>query len=234
MKERFELKIINLVSFIFLLVASFIFNRTNMFMTSTNTPLFMPAPYAFGIWGLIYLLLFIWVAGQFFARPSREVIYEKIGYWFAISMVFTGLTILVPVRWSALFIVKALIATIILYQIIDREDTRPVLFRVPISFLLAWLSVATIVNISLVLKDFGVTQIAGLGEVAWTIILLVLGTLLASYFTFKKKDIIYSLVFIWGYIGIAVQNKAIQLIVIAAVIGVVILVGAILYTLFKK
>ncbi|MHC1748655.1 MAG: hypothetical protein AB9856_09775 [Cellulosilyticaceae bacterium] len=225
------LKWINVVAFIFLLAASFVFSRGNMFQTG-NSPLFLPAPYTFSIWLLIYVLLGIWVLLPFF-RPAQSD-YEAVGYWFAITLLLAGMSILVPVNFSAFFIVGALISAIIVYVRI-RDDSKSTSFsKLTFSLLLGWLSVATIANISVVLKNLGITQILGLGEVAWTIIMLGIGAALAIIVAIKEEDNIYPLVFVWGFIGIAVQNKAIPAVVRMALLVSFILLIAVAYNWYSK
>ncbi len=205
-----NLKWLNLVSFVFLLVASAVFARQgSMFNDGSVMTLFMPAPYAFSIWFLIYILLGIWVLGGFTQAPKVEAMYQDVGYWFALTMVFTGLTILLPLEWTVFAIVVALITALITYTKVDQSDVA-VWYRVPFSFLTGWLSVATIVNVSLVLKSQGVTELLGIGEVGWAIIMLAVGTIIAILFAVMKSDSIYPLVFIWGYIAIAVQNSDVE------------------------
>ncbi|MEG1254619.1 hypothetical protein [Clostridium sp.] len=233
MKNKQVLSIINLLGFIFLLMASFVFARTgNMFNTNEIMPIFMPAPYAFSIWILIYILLGIWVIKGFFANTDEEVMYEDVGYWFVVCMIFTGLTILVPTKISPIFIIIALVTALVIYTIISKSYVSK-LFKVPFSFLTAWLSVATIVNISLVLKMMGITEIFGIGEVGWAIIMLVIGTLIAILFTITQMDNIYALVFIWGYVAIAIHNKVIQSVVRTSIIMCVILAITIGYNLYR-
>lgn len=208
MNEKRGIAVINTLGFLFLLASSFIFAMNgNMFNTQEIMPIFMPAPYAFSIWFLIYACLGVWVGKGFFASADQMEMYQDIGYWFFVCMILTGLTILVPINISPIFIISALITALVIYKKIDSNEEISKLFRVPFSLLTGWLSVATIVNISLVLKMNGVTELLGIGEMAWAIILLAVGTVIAILFTIKNEDNLYPLVFIWGYIAIAVQNQ---------------------------
>ncbi|MEG0307509.1 MAG: hypothetical protein RR636_06165 [Clostridium sp.] len=234
MKNKQPLFIINLLSFIFLLMSSFIFAKSgSMFNTNEVMALFMPAPYAFRIWILIYALLGTWVIKEFFANAIEEDMYESVGYWFAACMVLTGLTILVPIKLSPIFIIGALITALIIYKIIS-ESGLSKYFNVPFSFLTAWLSVATIANISLVLKIMGVTKIFGIGEVGWAIILIIVGSVIAILFSVINQDNIFPLVFIWGYVAIAVEQKEMKVIGIVAVVMSTILLITIIYNVYRK
>ena len=75
----------------------------------------------------------------------------------------------------------------------------------------------------------GVTNILGINQVGWTNTLLVVGCILAILFTIIRNDIVYPLVFIWGYIAIAVQNKDINSIIYTASATCVIIIIGIIY-----
>lgn len=234
MNKKNIFSLINVISFLFLLVASFLFARSsNMFNTSEVMPLFMPAPYAFSIWLFIYVLLALWTIWGFFATGNTAKMYEKIGLWFAATMIFSGFTILVPIEWATLFIICALISSLIVYFKIRGSDVSRI-FSIPFSFLTAWLSIATIVTISLLLKTLGITQILGFDEITWTIFLLAFGTIIAILFTLSNQDLIYPLVFIWGYIAIAIQNNTIPAIVRMSLFMCILLIFTIIYTLYLK
>jgi FtsH-binding integral membrane protein len=46
----------------------------------------------------------------------------------------------------------------------------------------------------------------GLSNVTWTIIMLIIATLLAIWFNLANRDCVYPLVFVWAFIGIGVKN----------------------------
>ena len=88
MNEKRGIAVINTLGFIFLLMSSFIFARNgNMFNTQEIMPIFMPAPYAFSIWFLIYLCLGIWVGKGFFPSVDQMQMYQETGYWFFACMI---------------------------------------------------------------------------------------------------------------------------------------------------
>lgn len=206
MKNKKLLSSINLVGFAFLMYASYLFRTNQSAFKQKVIPIFNPAPYAFSIWGLIYLLIFIWIISGYFAKYDVEAMYRKVGLWFIACMVLNGAAILVPTNFSPFIIIAALITSLAIYNIIDNRNVS-IKYRIPFSMLCGWLSVATIVDISEGLKSIGFTEILGIGEIGWANILLVVGCLIAILFTILKNDILYPLVFIWGYIAIAIENQ---------------------------
>lgn len=172
--------------------------------------LFTPAGYVFGIWGLIYILLFIWTIRQFPASRRDLPVYEKATPLYLLS---SALNIAWILLWHyeffllTVFVMIGLLLTLIrLYHVIKNEK-HSVWDLLPFSVYLGWISVATIANISYYLKDIGWNGF-GLSDVAWTLIMLVVATTLAIYFQHKHDDRIYPLVFIWAFIGIGVKNAA--------------------------
>lgn len=172
--------------------------------------LFTPAGYVFGIWGLIYFLLFIWTIMQFPASKRNLPVYEKATPLYLLS---SALNIAWILLWHyeffllTVFVMIGLLLTLIrLYHLIKNED-HSLWDLLPFSVYLGWISVATIANISYYLKYIGWNGF-GLSNVAWALIMLVAATTLAIYFHRKNEDHIYPLVFVWALIGIGVKNAA--------------------------
>lgn len=212
MRNEKVISTINLIGFAFLMYASYLFRTNQSAFDKDLDPLFNPAPYSFAIWMVIYLALAIWIIKGFFAKDKIKEMYLKISLWFVACMILNGVTVLLPTTFSVIMIIGALITSLVIYNIVDKFNIAK-RYRIPFSLLSGWLSVATIVNISKFLRNMGVTNILGINQVGWTNTLLVVGCILAILFTIIRNDIVYPLVFIWGYIAIAVQNKDINSII---------------------
>jgi hypothetical protein len=212
MRNEKVISTINLIGFAFLMYASYLFRSNQSAFNKDLDPLFNPAPYSFGIWIVIYIALIIWIIKGFFAKDKIKEMYLKISLWFVACMILNGVTVLLPTTFSVIMIIGALITSLVIYNIVDKFNIAK-RYRIPFSLLSGWLSVATIVNISKFLRNMGVTNILGINQVGWTNTLLVVGCILAILFTIIRNDIVYPLVFIWGYIAIAVQNKDINSII---------------------
>ncbi|OKL36159.1 hypothetical protein BLL40_12030 [Domibacillus mangrovi] len=167
--------------------------------------LFTPANYVFSIWGLIYLLLAVWVI-RGFNKENR--VYRITHIPFLTSCLFNIAWIFL---WhyeyfasSVVVITLLLLSLIVLYARIEREHFS-LWDRLPFSIYLGWISVAVIANISYTLTYYGWNGF-GISDVAWTVVLLVIATTLAIIFRFAHHDRFYPLVFVWALFGIAVQN----------------------------
>lgn len=234
MSNRKSTNILNLLSFTFLIYASFIFRQRDNFLTAEKIDIFFrPAPFAFSIWFVIYISLIIWIVKGFLATPKESVLYKDVGLWFSITMIFTGLSVLVSVKISFIFSIIATFSSLIVYMVND-ESSLSKFYKVPFSLLTAWLSVATIVNISLFLKSLGFTSFLFISEMGITILVLILSTFIAMSFTLAKSDIIFSLVFIWAYIGIIFENPSSTFLIRSIFLMCVVLLSTIIFTLTTK
>ncbi|MFP7494449.1 tryptophan-rich sensory protein [Terribacillus saccharophilus] len=171
--------------------------------------LFQPAGYAFSIWGVIYIFALIWVIRLFFRSTREKEWYGKAAGAFIASCIFN-------IAWlfsfhyelfslSIIPMVALLVSLIILYQAISVSPDRRKFDLFPFSIYIGWVSVATILNVGILFVSLGVDNIDGWllsGEV-WTIILLIIGAILAIGFMHVFRDSIYPLVFIWAYVAIA-------------------------------
>ncbi|KUP24516.1 tryptophan-rich sensory protein [Paenibacillus sp. DMB5] len=173
-----------------------------------------PAGYAFSIWSLIYLLLAGFVIYQFRSDSGSRDSVQSIGIWFILTCIFNMSWLIL---WHYLYIelslaamVLLLISLIVVYRKTRRID-RPTtgerwLIRLPFSIYLAWISVATLVNVSVVLKknDWGGF---GLDGTVWAVIMLIVGALLAILVSYPYRDSIFPLVFVWAFIAIALEQR---------------------------
>lgn len=178
-----------------------------------------PAPYTFSIWGLIYLLLLLFAIYQL--SPRRQSLVERIGYLFMISCLFNVGWILLwhylysQVWLSLIAMIGLLLSLIFIFHNIRIErnpsKSEQWLARLPFNVYLGWISVATIVNVSVVLYDLEWNGF-GLSDVTWTVIMLCVGSILAWLVGVPYRTPVFMLVFVWAYVGIAVANRDINLI----------------------
>jgi hypothetical protein len=181
--------------------------------------LFVPAPFVFSIWGVIYLLILGYVLYQFgLFRKKGEVVnaplLRKTGIDFIVTCVLNaawlfawhyGLLIL-----SFGIIVLYLLTLISLEIMIAKEPlTRreSLLIRLPFSVNFGWLSVATIANATALLVGLGFGGL-GITEAVWTIIILAVGAVIAIATALRFRDAAYLAVFLWAYTGILLNHTS--------------------------
>ncbi len=170
-------------------------------------------------------------------KSSRQKVAGKVGYLFIINA-------LLNISWIfafhyerfilSLFIIMALLCvTFIIYKRLD-DPSLSRLWQIPFSVYLPWVSIATLLNIGIVLKTFNVPFYVNY-EMQWTTGLLIVLTLSAIWFSIKMNDLIYPLVFIWAFIGVAVKRAGeYPSITLTAWVMAGVLVIYVVYMMIKK
>jgi len=202
---------------------------------------FVPAGYAFSIWGLIYAGLIAFAVYQALPTQRENARLRRVGYLFALSCVanITWLFLwhyeLFLLTLVAMLALLLLLIAIYLRLDIGRAQVGGVerwLVDVPFSVYLGWITVATIANVTVVL-DYLDWNGWGISPQAWTVIMLFVGLVIATAMSLTRGDVAYSLVLIWAYAGIAVKHQdtpvvAITAWVTAALIGLMLMIGVLL------
>ena len=179
--------------------------------------LFAPAGITFAIWGLIYAALGLFVIYQlgFLSKGNNQYleIVSDIGPSFAIA---SAANISWIFAWhyerfliSVLIMLVLLLSLIDIYNKINQQEADTTLEKVsvrwPFSIYLSWISVATIANITTFLVSINWDGF-GIPEAIWTIIVILVATLITLKFVFYKRDIPYALVTVWALLGILIKH----------------------------
>jgi hypothetical protein len=194
--------------------------------------LFTPASYAFSIWAVIYLLLAIWLFG-FMRNISivEHALFNRRAILFVISCLFNIAWILLWhfgfFEWTIVVIAALLVTLLTIYFTYSKKDNH-FYGRTPIAVYLGWIFVSTIENISYVLTLHGWSG-WGLSDPLWTVIYLTFATAIALHFLYHYADLAFSAVFIWAFIGIAVENGGDELFVSVAALFLAASIGAFIF-----
>lgn len=237
MNRAKKLGIVYIITFVIMIFLNY-WSATNVGdVANANQPLIQPAGFTFSIWGLIYILLFIWIIKAFFAKDRS--IYENVSYWPALNFLLNGCWILAftaqALLTSVVIIFALLITLIIIYSRIN--DTAHTFFdKLPFSIYIGWVSAASILNVFVWFVGIDKTVFLGMNEEVWSFIMLTVATIIAILFSIRFKDFVYTLVFIWAFIGIYMETpsealKGFVLILIALLIIICIYV---IYKFFKR
>ncbi|AQS94271.1 hypothetical protein BXQ17_09440 [Polaribacter sp. BM10] len=194
-------------------------NNTTIGSVSKNlNTLFTPAGYAFSIWGIIYLLLFGFVIYQgrsLFVDVKDNNFVDKIGFWFLISCLanmawvfcwiyeFTGLSCI------CIFILLFSILKIVVNNKMEIWDAPlSIIFFLwwPFVIYAGWVTVASIANVSSYLVKINWSGF-GISPVIWTIILIIIATIINLIVTWSRNLREFALVGAWALIAIGVANK---------------------------
>jgi lysylphosphatidylglycerol synthetase-like protein (DUF2156 family) len=110
------------------------------------------------------------------------------------------------------------------------------LVHVPFSIYLGWITVATIANVTALLVNFNWNGFNVAPEI-WTVIVLIVGTLIGLTVIEKRKDVAYGLVIIWAYYGIFSKRMDFDgdfnSIIFTVIIGIVLIIFAIFRKVLK-
>ena len=234
MTNKKRINILNLLSFIFLLYASSLFKQKNNLLISEKTDIFFkPASFTFSICFVIYISLFIWIIKGFLSTPKENILYKDVRFYFPITMIFAGISFLVPLKLSFLFSIGSLFSSIIVYIIIDESDLSKI-YKIPFSIFTSWLIIITIINISIFLKTIGFTSFLLISQITLTIIVSIFTTFIAILFTLAKDDIIFPIIFIWSYIGIMFENPCSTFLIRSMFFMCLVLIATILFNISNK
>lgn len=244
MSNRTALKAGNIITYVIMVVVNILANALPLFGRATGEisdaqpNLFVPAGYVFAIWGLIYLALGAFVIWQALPAQKDDPVIEKIGIFFILgnlfntAWVFAWHSLMFPL--TEVFMLGLLVSLAVIYARLklsgDRyTDVKRWTVWTPFAIYLGWISVATIANTAITLLALGWDGF-GIAPEVWTMVMLTIASLLASYITIVRKELPYTLVIIWALIGIALKQAGIPLISTAAwvftVIVTLILVGS--------
>lgn len=182
--------------------------------------LITPANYAFAIWGLIYLGLISFGVYQALPAQRQSQNLQRMGYFLVLASmaqivwVFVFQYQLFTLSLAAMLAI--LVALIVIYLRLEINlkrvsRTEKWLVCIPISIYLAWISVATIVNVATTLYNLGWNG-WGISPESWTAIALITSAAIAAIISIQRADIAFVLVIVWAFVAIAVRHANIQLI----------------------
>ena len=183
-----------------------------------------PAGYVFSIWSVIYLGLLAYTVYQALPSQGTNPRLRAIGWPFVWSCVANIGWILVwhyefvPVSLAVMLVIIGFL--IVIYSrlfpsytnasVVERWTTH-----IPFRIYLGWITVATIVNVT-VLLDYSGWGGGGIAPEMWTAIMLGVATIVGLFFSLVNRDMAYGLVLVWAFIGIAVKHSGVRLVAGAA------------------
>ena len=218
---------------------------------SDNIPnLFVPAGITFAIWGIIYILIIVFViylAKDLFKKEKEtKPFLEKISFFFILASLANIIWIFL---WHYEQVVLSILAMILLFVSLLMIYLRlniglekvslkeKICIHAPISVYLGWITVATIANVTAVLVKIKWDGF-GISPVVWTMLVLVVATIITILMLLTRKDCQYSAVIIWALLGIyikrATTNPVENQIIYTVLVSMVIILAIVGFTMFKK
>ncbi|MDB9526037.1 tryptophan-rich sensory protein [Oscillatoria sp. CS-180] len=175
--------------------------------------LITPANYAFAIWGLIYLGLIAYGIYQLGRHQRQDETIRRVDGLLitaCIAQIFWIYLFTLKFFWLSILAMLAILFPLIGVYLTLRQDRttanrqRRWFVRYPFSIYLGWISVATVVNVASALYTLG--WHGGLGDAPWTVIMILVSAAIALFVIQTRRDIPFTLVFVWAYIAIAIRH----------------------------
>ncbi len=258
-KERLNLflSILNLIGFLGVVIVNGlanalpINNKTTGVLSDQYPNLFVPAGLTFSIWGLIYILLAIFVIYGLVIAIKKDAqkssFIEKIGYLFFVSCIanigwiFAWHYESLPLSLILMLVLLGCLLWIYLRLRIGKSDstqTEKYLAYLPFSIYLGWITIATIANVTALLVDTNWNAF-GLGEQFWAVAVIAVGIAIALSILFTRKDIYYCLVVDWALLGILIKRLAVettpdQSVIVITIIGLALITVGIIIQIIRK
>ncbi len=238
------LKWSNIIAFVLVVIVNGIAGSTTIIggkftaeVSNANPTLITPAGYTFAIWGIIYILLGIFVIYQALPSTRLQTFHHKVGWLFVLSSIFNILWIfawqyeLLPISVVLIFLLLA--SLILIYLRLDIGRSRVsrnerLAVHLPFSVYLGWITIASIADVAATLVSVNWNGF-GISAESWAILIILIALVIASLVAYIRKDIAYELVIIWAFLGIAVNqgaHQAIQVLLLASIVVVIIVLAA--------
>lgn len=180
--------------------------------------LFAPSNYVFIIWIILYILLLIWVFKLFKSQRLNEAVTSTQTYLFVAIVIFQLISIL---SWhyeqflaSVILIALQFVLLFLLYLTYPLNG-KSIQYRFPIAAYLSWTFFLLILSICYVLVHIQWNGF-GLSNALWCVLAMTIGTAVIMHLRYHHYDLVSPVVFIWCYVGIAIDNGFDELLVATA------------------
>jgi hypothetical protein len=240
------LKWSNIIAFAFTVIVNSLAGSTTLIggvntaqISDSNPTLITPAGYVFSIWGVIYVLLGVFVIFQALPSQKEKEYTKRIGWLFVLSSIINiAWLFLWQYKFLSLSVILMflLLATLILIYLRLGIGKSKVTLReklaihVPFSVYLGWITIASIADVSVTLVSVN-WEGFGIGPEIWASLIIIVALLIGVLVVATRKDIAYGLVIVWALIGIAVKQSGNQNIIMLTQTSAIIILLALSVTI---
>jgi hypothetical protein len=196
--------------------------------------LITPAGYVFAIWGIIYVLLGVFVVFQALPSQKDKDYQKKIDWLFVLSSLFNVVWLFLwqseYLGWSVVVMFLLLASLIMVYLRLNIGKSAVSLreklaVHMPFSVYLGWITIASIANVAAALVSVNWDGF-GISPETWAALIVIVALVITLLVVAARRDVAYGLVIIWALVGIAVKQSGNQNIAIIAEAGAVIVAVA--------
>ena len=231
-------KILNVIGLIAVIYVNYLANalpingKTTGALSDQYANLFVPAGLTFAIWGLIYLLLIVFIVIQFLPQFQSSVTTNFLFFITCASNISWILAWHYEKMVLSLLIMLSLLVTLTLMNL-NLSQEKQQFHRLIFGVYLGWILIATVANataglVSIQWNGFGVSQ------VTWTLILIGAGALIASFAMFRLNNPYLAISVVWAFLGIVIKRSADQpTIVLGAKVGMALVLAACVFVIIR-
>ncbi len=187
-------------------------NVTTQQLSDSYLVRFVPAGYVFAVWGIIYIGFTMFSIWQALPANRENPRLRAIGWWYVVGSVANALWL---VFWHyymvevTIVMMLTLLATLIYTVVVLNKQKASTLAEsicvdLPFHIYIGWISVATVVNVTVLLNKLGFTDDA-LG-LLWAPILTFVAAALAVSQRWLRRDTAYGMVIAWALYGVGVKQ----------------------------
>jgi len=247
------LKVANILAFVLTVLVNGLAGGTTLIggkstaeISDLNPTLITPAGYVFAIWGVIYILLGVFVFFQALPNEKEKDCLNKISWLFVLSSLlnitwlFLWQNEILSLSVVIMFLLLSSLIAIYLRLNIGKSKTsarEKLAIHLPFSVYLGWITIATIANVAAFLVSINWDGF-GINPETWAILITVVALMITLAVIATRKDIAYSLVIIWALVGIATKQNGNASIVstseVSVAIAAVALVAVIILARLKR
>jgi hypothetical protein len=256
-QSRLPLAIVNLFGFLVVAVVNALATiiplggKTTGQLSDQYPNLFVPSGLTFSIWGVIYILLGIYVVYGIVhsarkSEPTNDFM-ERIGILFIVTCAANAGWILAwqyeMLPLSLAFMVILLVTLIAIYNRLNVGRSKAALaekymVHLPVSVYFGWISIATIANVTALLVAYKWNRF-GIRDEIWAIIMIGIGIVLGLIMLLSRRDIFYALVIDWAVLGILLKRTAdtatsAKGVIVISIIGICLLTLGILVQIARR
>jgi hypothetical protein len=213
-----------------------LFGNSNAEVSDSLPNAFTPAGLTFAVWGPIFLGLLVFAVYQ--ALPAqRGPRLDRVFWPFLLANLLNSAWLLAFQSLNygpSVLIMLALLGSLIWLYLRVRglkpQGVEGLTLALPTSLYLAWISVATIANVTAFLVSQGITAgLAGLGAQAWSALLVVIAGLIGVFFLGRFRDYAFAAVLLWAFYGVYLARPDVTAVVLGvAVAAALVLLGGVL------
>lgn len=187
-------------------------NVTTQQLSDSYLVRFVPAGYVFAVWGIIYIGFIAFSIWQALPANRENPRLRAIGWWYVVGSVANALWLVfwhyymveVTIVMMLLLLATLIYTVIVLNAQKAASRAESLCVDLPFHIYTGWISVATVVNVTVLLNKWGFTDDA-LG-LWWAPILVFVAVALAISQRWLRRDTAYGMVIAWALYGVGVKQ----------------------------